>query len=298
MKKFFLFAAVTISLTACNSDDNYIDDPIAAHISATIGEGTLSRAKNITWDKNDTIGISMSGRYLNMKYCTPNGDGIFTGTTMYFKNKQEPVTLTAYYPYRDTEGSVPGMNGILSASTTLDYQTSDTQSGIDFLYARVDNLTGMNPNVNLSFAHQMCKLTLKFVNGNVGTEVSKITSYSLEGLITDGTFDTATGICSALSTSSSTPLTVTVPVGTITSGEERPSLILFPQPVNKVTLKIHDNEEQDYICELNFGENGLSSGNNYLFTINVSKTALSVKPTIIDWVPQELDSEAKSDDSD
>lgn len=293
MKKVFLLAAAAMALAACNNADNDVDGPVAAQITATIGKSALTRASDAKWAKDDKIGITMGDRYTNMAYTTESGNGKFTGATMYFKNKTEPVTLTAYYPFTGTEGSAPSS---MEASTTVDNQTPDKQPEFDFLYAKKENVTGSEPNVNLTFSHQMCKLTLTFKNGNTGTNVSKIVSYTLEGLVHDGTFNPVTGACAAKEGVDAVPVTMN-PVS-VENEKALPSLLLFPQTVNKLTLKIKDSEDQDYTCELKFADNRLVSGNNYLFTITVKKAGLAVNSSIADWKPQELGSDAVSDDSD
>lgn len=290
MKKIILLAAAAISLTACNTEDNYIDEPIAAQISATIGESALSRASNTTWGNGDNIGVTMSGRYFNKKYTTAKGDGTFVGTTMYFKNKQEPVTISAYYPYTGTEDQTPA---VIEASTGVERQTSSEQPKFDFLYAVKENVTGSNPNVDLSFSHMMSKLTLTFTKGNAGTDVSMINSCRIDGLVLEGTFNPATGVCAANSTTPAAALNLTP---TVTDGEALPSLILFPQTVGKVTLHISDSQNQEYSCELNFDGNRLASGNNYLFTINVKKTEMVVdKFSIAAWTEKTETFEAVSE---
>lgn len=289
MKKYILLAAAVISMASCNSEDNYIDEPVAAQVSASIGESDLTRATDISWDKGDLIGVSMSGRYYNLKYLTVNGDGMFSGTTMYFKNKQEPVTITAYYPYSGTDGEMPAA---ITASTSAEYQTKAEQPKIDFLYAVKENVTGSEPNVKLTFNHRMSKLTLIFKNGNDGTDVSKITSCRINGLIMEGTFNPSSGVCSA-NTAPASPLNLTP---TVVNEKALPAVIFFPQTVDKVTLNITDSQNQEYSCELKFDGNRLEAGNNYLYTIKVKKTGLNVeKYAIANWTEQTDESEAKSE---
>lgn len=297
MKKILFLAVATFALVACNNDGNYIDEPMAAQISATIGKSAVTRASETLWANGDTIGITMTGNnvsYVNMKYTT-GGDGIFTGNPMYFKNHVDPMNLTAYYPYKGDEGTLPAF---MEASTGADNQTSDKQPEFDFLYASLENVTGRTPNVEFTFAHKMSKITLIFKNGNSGTNVGKITSYTIEGLKLEGTFNPSTGECAAKTDASVAPLSITLPEGTVKNETAVPSLIVFPQVPTTVTLKIKDSENQDYVCNLSFGTNGIVSGNNYQYTITVSKTQLTVNSNITDWVDTRLASEAKSDDSD
>lgn len=291
MNKYILLAAVAIMLIACDNDDNYIDDPVAAQISATIQEKSMSRARDITWDSGDSIGISMSGRYLNMKYITADGTGAFDGAAMYFKNKQEPVTISAYYPFAGSEKEAPS---IVEITTDADRQNTEQQAKFDFMFASAEGLTGANPNVNLQFSHKMSKLTFVFKNGD-GMNVNKLRTYTIEGLILDGTFDPATGVCAAKSEATAKPLTISLT--DVVSEKAMPSLLLLPQTIDKLILKITDSDDQNYSCELKLADNSLASGNNYLFTITVNKTKLSVNQSIIDWREIEVSGDATSDDS-
>lgn len=282
MKKYYILAAATLALAACSNDDNYVDGPVAARISATIGEGNLSRATDSIWAPGDQIGITMADRHINVMYTTAEGDGSFAGTTMYFKNKTEPVTLTAYYPFSGKEGEAPASVGI---STTAELQTAGEQPKIDFLYAKEENVVGSEPNVTFSFSHKMGKLTLIFKNGN-GADVSNILSYKIKGLVLDGTFDPVTGDCAAKSGADADSIDIDLRDVTVTSGESVPPLIIFPQDLTgkTVTLSISDSDGQDYACNLTFDENSIVSGNNYTYTIKVNKTGLTVnKSTISDW---------------
>lgn len=283
MKKIYILAAATLALAACsNDDDSYVDEPVAAHISATIGGCDVTRAGDSSWGAGDEIGVTMVGRYANIKYKTVAGDGMFDGTTIYFRNKREPVNLTAYYPFTGDEGTAPA---VMEINTGGENQTSEKQPTFDFLYAIKENVTGGNPEVKFDFFHRMSKLTLIFNNGNDGTDVRKIISYQIDGLVLDGTFDTNSGTCAVKSDAEVKPLIIELEEGTVKSGVAM-SLILIPQLVTSeaVTLKIIDSDEQEYSCKLNFKDNILMAGNNYQWTITVKKTGLVIdKSTITDW---------------
>lgn len=289
MKKFILLAAVAFSLTACNSEDNYIDDPVAAHISATIGQNSMSRASDDSWAAGDNIGISMGNRYHNIKFSTENGDGDFVGsTTLYFRNKVDTETITAYYPFSGIEGETPAA---IETTTGAERQTSEEQPKFDFLYAKQENVTGADPNVDLTFSHKMCKLSVTLIKGNDGTDVTKITSCEINGLVLEGTFNPVTGVCAAKTDIPASPLTMTP---TLDNKNMKLSLIIFPQSVDKITLKITDREAQTYICELN--NNNLESGNNYLYNITVKKTGMTINNSSIDeWTNTPMTGDAVSD---
>lgn len=295
MKKIYILAVAALALTACSKEeDNYIDEPIEAHFTATIGGSAVTRAFDTSWVEGDEIGISMDGRYSNIKYATPSGDGIFSGNTIYFKNKRETVTLKAYYPFKGEEGSEPG---VIEENTEIDNQMAANQPFIDFLYAVKENVTGTDPEVQLTFSHRMSKVTLKFVEGNDGTDVSKINACEFGGLVLSGTFDTATGECAAKSEAEPKTLSINLPEGSVANNVALNPIILFPQSAAKdsVTLKIIDSEGQEYSCILNFKDERLEAGNNYQWTITVNKTGLVVeKSSITDWNDEDMATDAGS----
>ena len=109
MKNLFFLAVATIALTACNSEDINIDDEsLAARITGTIEQGVVSRASETLWSVGDSIGVTMIDDrkvYINIRHTAESSEGTFTGSTMYFKNKREPVAFIAYYTLAGTEGT-------------------------------------------------------------------------------------------------------------------------------------------------------------------------------------------------
>lgn len=306
MKKIYILAAAAIALTACEkNDDNLSLSSTPARISASIGESSLSRASGTSWTPGDEIGISVSianGALSlnNLQYATTDGSGLFTGTPIYFYN---PMSFTAYYPFNGEEGSAPG---ILEARTAIENQKEDVQPQIDFLW---DQQAGINvvdnkPEVHFTFGHKMSKVTLIFENGNDETKLSNIISYMIEGLVLEGTFNTETGVCAAKNQPAE-DFKMDFDKGTVQNNVALPSLILFPQnPGNdKVKLHLYADELNDseilqhYNCTLNFSNGELLPGRNYVYTITVTKTGVSVKNASIEnWSETEVSGEASSDD--
>lgn len=280
MKKYILFAAAAITLAACTNDDNYIDEPVAAEISATIGQSDVTRAHDTAWDEGDRIGITSSANmYVNIpyEYSATSGTGKFTGNTIFFKDKRKQESFTAYYPYKGSSGSAAGT---ITATTKADDQKD--KKNFDFLYAKAENLVAeTSSEVKLMFAHKMSKITFTFVDGD-GMEVGKILTYTISGLKLAGSFDTATGECKATADAAES---LTMSVSGLVSETATDPLIVFPQTLGgKVTMKIEDNDGQYYTCDLNFEGNEIKSGNNYLFTIKVNKTGLNIKGMeIVNW---------------
>ena len=176
-------------------------------------------------------------------------------------------------------------NGVISSETKAENQTTTNQPKIDYLWANTQTATGENPNVTFQFAHKMCKLTLKLVQGNDVT-ISQVTKYSLSGLVLEGTFDTTNGTAAAKTDGASTQ-DLEMEVSGVTSDSEY-SLILYPQTItNGVTLSVTCNN-LTYSCPLKVNNGDLSAvaaGNNYSFTVTVSKKGLTItNSTITDWI--------------
>lgn len=273
MRKIYFFAAVALALAACDNDDKYADnEPVAARITANIGNSVSSRAAGTAWATGDKIGITThrgsESKYVNMEYTTENGDGKFTGTPMYFQDAQAEVTFTAYYPFTGSEGTAPA---IVENNTRAEQQTPDKQPKFDYLW---DSRVGKKgqPNINFEFAHKMSKITMTFQDGE-GTQVNKIESYSFDGLVLEGTFNPATGEAKAKEMEAET---LTLNVDNVISGTARPSIIVYPQATKgNVVLRIV-KDGQTYKCELAFAGGELKAGTDYQYTITLNKTGADV----------------------
>lgn len=285
MKKIFLLATAAAALMACSNNDEPVNNElIAARITANINGASETRAAGTQWGTNDEIGVTASGssEYSNIKYTTTKGDGHFAASTpFYFLNATTSASFTAYYPYKATSEMT---EGVIAGSTAAENQTSENQPDIDYLWAGTQTATGGNPNVNFSFAHKMSKLTLKFKQGGDVT-LSSMQTYKLSSLVLDGTFNTTNGMAAAKTDGTAGYLEMNV--SNVTSDDEF-SLILYPQTIsNGLTLSVDVNDGLSYECELKVDDaklTQLEAGNNYTFTITVSKAGLTItNSTISPW---------------
>lgn len=121
--RFFAFAALALTLAACNNDnENLNDGPVAAKFIADITPATRVNSEGTDWTDGDRIGVTGAG-FTNVPYKRENGKFVTDGTTIYF-NDTETHTFHAYYPYQSDGGTV-------TVSTAADKQGP----GIDFLFA-------------------------------------------------------------------------------------------------------------------------------------------------------------------
>ena len=227
--RFFAFAALALTLAACNNDNEILnnDGPVAARFTAAIGNNVtatpstrVSGTDGDLWDNGDCIGITGAG-YTNIPYVT-SGDGYFTpkSVPIYYDDPSEHA-FSAYYPYQEdsklTEDKI---------TVTTDAEAQKNQSSIDFLFASGATGSTYNPDVKFvkdnSFHHCMSRITFTFIGeSGVTIPAEGPLSYTLKGLLLGGTFDTANGQAAATTTDREN---VTLP-GSLTSA------IFFPQDI-------------------------------------------------------------------
>lgn len=297
-KAFATAGLAAVVFSACNkveTPETTTDSLVAAKVLA----GIQTKASGSTWDASDAIGITTTNNkkkdgneYTNVKF-TNDGTGTFHGSSpIYFQNK-ENVTFTAYYPFIDPEGNVPGTLGSIDANTGAANQSGDAQKQIDFMWARTTTDV-TNPTVSFTgsaaFTHKMSMLTLTFVKGD-DVLLADLSQYKLGGITLDGRFNTIEGTAAA----NGTPGDLTIVLPSVTEGTSYTagSLILFPQTIlgGKVQLEVTLNS-QTYKAELSLA--ALAAGKNHTFNITVKKTGISTASAeITDWTDETpIDAEA------
>ena len=283
--RFFAFAALALTLAACNNDnENLNDGPVAAQFIADITPATRVNSEGTDWTDGDRIGVTGAG-FTNVPYKRENGKFVTDGTTIYF-NDTETKTFNAYYPYQAEGGTV-------TVSTAADKQGT----GIDFLFASGATGDTRSPEVSFtdktdkggednSFHHRMSliKFTFKPGDGLIFNETEPA-GYTLEGLKHEGTFDTATGT-TAVTAAAESPITMQL------GGATTSQVIILPQEVNaSLELKVPFNG-QNYTTTLPNPSkpeaNQFSAGYAYTYNITISNKGITVEePEITPWEPGE-----------
>ena len=285
--RFFAFAALALTLAACNNDnENLNDGPVAAKFTADIYESVSTRVNQdgTDWTDGDRIGITGAG-FINIPYVRESGQFVPEDKTIYF-NDIETKTFNAYYPYQSDGGTV-------SVSTAADKQGP----GIDFLFASGATGDTHNPEVSFtdktaeggadnSFHHRMSliKFTFKAGDGLIfdGMEPA---SYTLGGLKHEGTFDTATGT-TAVTEAAESPITMQL------GGATTSQVIILPQGVTtSLDLTVSFNG-LDYTTTLPNPSkpeaNQFSAGYAYTYNITLNNKGITVEePEITPWEPGE-----------
>ena len=281
--RFFAFAALALTLAACNNDnENLNDGPVAAKFIADITPATRVNQDGTDWTDGDRIGVTGAG-FTNVPYKREYGMFVPDGTVIYFDDT-ETKTFHAYYPYQSDGGTV-------SVSTAADKQGT----GIDFLFASGATGDTHNPEVSFtdktdkggednSFHHRMSliKFTFKPGDGLIFNGMEPA-DYTLEGLKHEGTFDTATGT-TAVTEAAESPITMQL------GGATTSQVIILPQVVNSsLELKVSFNG-LDYTTTLPNPSkpeaNQFSAGYAYTYNITLNNKGITVEePEITPWEP-------------
>ena len=281
--RFFAFAALALTLAACNNDnENLNDGPVAAQFIADITPATRVNSGGTDWTDGDRIGVTGAG-FINIPYVRESGQFVPEDKTIYF-NDIETKTFNAYYPYQSDGGTV-------SVSTAADKQGS----GIDFLFASGATGDTHNPEVSFtdktaeggadnSFHHRMSliKFTFKAGDGIIFNGMEPA-DYTLDGLTHEGTFDTATGT-TAVTAAAESPITMQL------GGATTSQVIILPQGVTtSLDLKVSFNG-LDYTTTLPNPSkpeaNQFSAGYAYTYNITLNNKGITVEePEITPWEP-------------
>ena len=279
--RFFAFAALALTLAACNNDnENLNDGPVAAQFIADITPATRVNSEGTDWTDGDRIGVTGAG-FTNVPYKRENGKFVTDGTTIYF-NDTETHTFNAYYPYQAEGGTV-------TVNTAADKQGP----GIDFLFASGAKGSTRSPEVSFtdktdkggadnSFHHRMSliKFTFKAGDGIIFNGMEPA-DYTLDGLKHEGTFDTATGT-TAVTAAAESPITMQL------GGATTSQVIILPQEVNSsLNLKVSYNG-QSYNAQLKLPAtptaNFYTAGYAYTYNITLNNKDIEVSdPTINPW---------------
>lgn len=269
--RFFAFAALALTLAACNNDnENLNDGPVAAQFIADITPATRVNSEGTDWTDGDRIGVTGAG-FTNVPYKRENGKFVTDGSTIYFQDT-ETHTFNAYYPYQAEGGTV-------TVSTAADKQGAD----IDFLFASGATGDTHNPTVSFTgdhaFHHCMSLIKFTFKAGDgVDFSQEKPASYTLSGLKHEGTFDTTTGT-TAVTAENESPITIQL------DGATTSQLIILPQEVTTSPgLSVAYNDET-YTTTLPQPSTGkFDTGYAYTYTITLNNQSITVEsPEITPW---------------
>lgn len=303
--KILLTATILAGATfaSCSKDDNPQggDASKAVVFTASIYEQALpgSRASNTTWAVDDAIGISMvengttpvtiADGTVNRQYTTSTTDGNFSATLanrIYYPEDGSSVDFIAYYPYRSNVDIGASATSIGTYAVNVANQAAP--AAIDLMWA--NTTSGYDKTtvggVPLVFNHQLSKLVMNCQPGE-GLTVGDLAGMrvSINGMPTQNTFNLTSG---ELGATPSMPLNFAPQ--TVTDGSRYEAIILPAAAITAVgqfnvtfTINPTSTEPETFTWNMALGTNFLS-GNEYTYTVNISRIGVTATGTINPWI--------------
>ena len=126
----------------------------------------ITKVTDVNFEDGDEIGLSI---YKGDAYYAENrllsfGDGVFSGSLVWYAEAAEPSVLTAYYPY--SEAGMPESFSV-EADQTAGYEASDLVAGVK------EDVTPTAMAVTMEFRHLLSKILLNIDNRS-GSEISAV----------------------------------------------------------------------------------------------------------------------------
>jgi|GEM_PF-1109351 len=213
---------------------------------------------------------------------TADGNGAFTGTSLYFPTSGSAVSVYAYAPYNaaftgKASEAVP-FSVAADQSTDAGYLASDLLWGVP---SGTNSFTKETPAVGIGFTHKLSKLTVKFtveddvdldLKGATVNIVNTLPSTTLK--VTDGTLGAASG----------TTVTIKAAAFAGDATEFLSSALIVPQTVsagNFIQVVLSDRLLNATLSE----DTVFASGKAYTYNVKVSKEKIEIQTsgTITDW---------------
>lgn len=287
-----------LTLASCSSDEmeqQSMNQPTAINLVSSVGQST--RSANVSLQKvqiasgvevgvfaKTTTGYITGGD--NAKV-TADGNGNFTGTTLYFPTDGAAVSVTAYAPYN---AAFAGKDGeAVSFSVQADQSSDNGYLKSDLLCGAptgTNSFTKDNPTVALNFEHKLSKLTVKFtladdtdvdLKGAAINIVNTLPTTTLK--VSDGTLGTASGTATSIKA-------VTFASDATTF---QASAVLIPQTVAAGDFVQVILADKMLNAKLNSAATFVS-GKSYTYNVNISgsgaetKAEIVLSSTVTDWV--------------
>ncbi len=212
--------------THIDADGFEANDKVGVYVSAT---GSLAESGNMLDNEAFT--------YSSGNLTAPEGKEVYWGTP------DVRLSVWAYYPYAESVSN----NAAYPFAVAEDQSEPEGFYNSDFILAKATNLEPQTEAVNLTFNHSLSKIsiTLEAGTGITDEELAEAEkSFSINGLVTDGTIDLATGTATAGTT--------TAVVTPLASNGVNYAAIVYPQQ-GAVTFRMEmDDDIYTYTTDVDF----------------------------------------------
>ena len=284
MKRIFLYTMLAAGLLASCTNDENLNGPVAAQITAGINQATTRVSvdgNSASFTDGDKINVVAPDN--NTYVYTLQSDGTWSdGNNPYYFQDTNPVSFQAWYATATPQG----------ATISIDTKTQTVTGGWnqwDILVTPTVTASASSPTINFTgdyaFKHIMSQVALTFKAGDGISDLTSLTAYTLKGLVTNDTFNTQT--CALENETATGDVTITGISGVSGPEYSATPLILLPQAVtnNQIALEVTYNN-QVYKANLTTPIGGLQEGYSYAYTVTIKNNGLEISDTEIeDWQP-------------
>ncbi len=293
MKKFSLFSIALASITLMGCSSGELDEQTASQNQTpiTFVSQVATRSSNVNLQKVQLVtgvqaGVFVKGTdgYItggNNAQLTADGNGGFTGTTLYYPSDGSAVSVYAYAPYNSSwnEMSDVAADFTIAADQSTDdgYLASDLLCGAP---VGTNSFTKESSVVAVNFQHKLAKLSIKFnvgedidMKGATVSVVNTLPSTTLK--VIDGTLGVAKGTATAIKA-------VTFAADATTF---QGSVVLVPQTVAAGNfIQVNLASGTSYYAKLTTDAT-FESGKAYVYNVNIGTAGASIvmSSTITDW---------------
>ncbi len=164
MKKYLFMSVLALAaVTACEKEQG--SNPAAGGDIVRISP-VITKVTDVSFEDGDRIGLSIlkGDAYYAENQLLTFGDGVFSGSLVWYAEAAETSVLTAYYPY--SESGMPETFSV-AADQTADYEASDLVAGVKA------NVTPSSSAVTVEFRHLLSKILLN-VDNQSGSDLSSV----------------------------------------------------------------------------------------------------------------------------
>ena len=281
LKSLFFAGAATLALASCSSlDDNSTWDVNGGEVKFT-SYIKAHRASGTAWADGDAVGIYMkqagtdlaAATAVNKKYITDalgNLSAAAADQAISYPAAGN-ADFIAYYPYTEA------VNGTQIAINVAD---QSNPAALDLLYSNnAANVSASGNAVNLGFTHKLSALTFT-VNADASVSSTTGLAVTLSGIVTEATFDLATGNVIV----PATPTTGNIQMNVNAAGTQATAIVV-PASVSGVKAIFTLNGKS---VEVNVPAAALESGKSYEYPVNITisggETFVSFgQASISDW---------------
>lgn len=164
MKKYLLLSVIAFAaVTACEKEQG--DNPVSGGDIVRISP-VITKVTDVSFEDGDRIGLSIlkGDAYYAENQLLTFGDGVFSGSLVWYAEAAETSVLTAYYPY--SESGMPETFSV-AADQTAGYEASDLIAGVKA------DVTPSSSAVTVEFEHLLSKILLN-VDNQSGSDLSSV----------------------------------------------------------------------------------------------------------------------------